>query len=251
LYDLKYVSQEEPFPKFFANGLMIKDGAKMSKSRGNVVNPDIYIEKFGADTMRLYLMFMGPLDGSPDFRDTGIEGMEKFLGRVVSLFEENTPHISSSKVISKLHQTIKKMTEDMENLHFNTAIASIMELTNFFKENLDGVGQDSLEIYLQLLAPFAPHITEELWREKFGNSDSIHVSTWPHFDATKVVEEKVVIAVQVNGKLRGQIELIKEESENEEIAVQKAKQDEKVKVWLTSKPKKIIFVKGKIINFVI
>ncbi len=253
LFDLKHITFEEPFPKFYAHGLMIKDGAKMSKSRGNVVNPDTYIQKFGADAMRLYLMFMGPMDGSPDFRDTGIEGMERFIKRVLSLFTEHgVSDTSSPSVTSKLHQTIKKVTEDIDALHFNTAIASLMELTNILKEAKGTeIGRDTLETYLQLLAPFAPHITEELWRTMFKKEKSIHISKWPTFDESLIVAENVIIPIQVNGKVRGQIEVAKEVSLDQDAVWSAASKDERVKQWLTSEPQKFIFIPGKILNVII
>lgn len=251
LYDLKYLDFEEPSPKFYAHGLMIKDGAKMSKSRGNVVNPDTYIEKYGADVMRLYLMFMGPMDGSPDFRDTGIEGMERFVKRVLSLFELKNEKASPS-LESKVNATVKKVTRDIEVFHYNTAIASIMELVNFMKENEEGVNQDSLKTLLKLLAPFAPHFTEEIWREKYNEEKSIHISSWPTFDESKIVLEEVIIPVQVNGKLRGQIVVSEEEKADEEKIKELALENENVKKWLENKtPKKTIFISGRMINFVI
>lgn len=251
LYDLKYLSFEEPSPKFYAHGLMIKDGAKMSKSRGNVVNPDTYIEKYGADVMRLYLMFMGPMDGSPDFRDTGIEGMERFVKRVLSLYGNELVKESGTKVISKVHETVKKVTEDIEVFHYNTAIASIMELINFMKENESQVGEDSLKELLKLLAPFAPHFTEELWRNVFNEKESIHVSSWPKFDESKIILDSVIIPVQVNGKLRGQLTVSDSEKNDEELIKKLALENENVQKWMTSTPKKVVFIPGRMINFVV
>ncbi len=251
LYDLNHISFEEPFPKFFANGLMIKDGAKMSKSRGNVVNPDSYIEKFGADTLRLYLMFMGPMDGSPDFRDTGIEGMQRFVMKLWNLFDKG--HDAQGHVYdSVMHKTIKRVTEEVSDFRYNTAIAGLMEYVNALKENEAEISRENLVVLCQLLAPFAPHLTEEVWSEIFKNEKSIHLSEWPKYDETKIIAEKIVVAVQINGKLRGQVEVSKEDIEKEDSVVSKAKSDSQIAKWLESTEiKKTIYVKGKIVNFVI
>lgn len=249
LYDLKKLHFEEPFPKFFAHGLMIKDGAKMSKSRGNVVNPDEYIQKFGADTLRLYLMFMGPMDGYPDFRDTGIEGMQRFIKRLRKLFSGRTLDKENKEATTKLHQTIKKVTEDIQNFRYNTAIASLMELVNVVEDK--GASEKTLRILAQLLAPFVPHMTEEVWHEVFGEKDSIHKSSWPTFDPKLTVFEEVIIPVQVNGKLRATLKLSAEISRVQEEVEKLAKADPKVSKWLVSTGiKKVVFVPEKLINFV-
>ena len=252
LYDLKMVKFEEPFPKFYAHGLMIKDGAKMSKSRGNVVNPDIYIEKFGADTLRLYLMFMGPMDGYPDFRDTGIEGMARFVGRIWKCFKDKklVKKEDASFVNQKTHQVLQKVTEDIKEFKYNTSIAATMELVNVISEK--GADEDILKILTKLLAPFAPHLTEELWHEYFGEKSSIHISDWPKFDPDLIMQEYVTIPVQVNGKLRGTIRITNNESRIKEKVINLAKEDQKIKEWIKDKQiKKEIFVPGKLVNFVV
>lgn len=249
LYDLKKIDFEEPFPKFFAHGLMIKDGAKMSKSRGNVVNPDEYIQKFGADTLRLYLMFMGPMDGYPDFRDTGIEGMQRFIKRVWKLFNKEVNDSQNSEVASKMHLTIKKVTEDIKNFRYNTAIASIMEYINAMEE--DGVDTISLRALTQLLAPFAPHLTEELWHEYFGEKESVHKSKWPEFNEELIKSDFVELIVQVNGRLRGNLTLSKEDSTNKSKVIELAKSESNINKWLEGKViNQEIFIPGKILNFV-
>ncbi len=258
LFDLKHVPFEEPFPHFYAHGLMIKDGAKMSKSRGNVVNPDTYIDKFGADTMRLYLMFMGPMDGSPDFRDTGIEGMERFTNRVWDLmqtYDRGVHPEDVTKVISKMHQTVKKVTEGMHVFHYNTAIASIMEYVNTLKEVRPGdstdAWNDALKTLTLLLAPFAPHLSDEVWHTLLRNDHTVHTTTWPLFDESLIVNDTVTIAIQVNGKLRSQIVIPSAEGLNESFVVEKARADEATQKWVTHDPKKTIFVPNKLVNFVI
>jgi leucyl-tRNA synthetase len=248
LNDLKFLSFDEPFPNFYAHGLVIKDGAKMSKSRGNVVNPDEYINKFGADTLRTYLMFMGPMDSYPDFRDTGIEGMHRFVKRFWSLYFEEKQIDNEKELNSILHQTIQKVTKDIEIFHYNTAISAIMELVNFLKQH--GTNKESLRILSQLLAPFAPHITEELWHEVLGQSDSIHTSSWPQYDSKYIETDQSIIIIQVNGKVRSQLKVNGEEAKNENKIIELAKNDRKIETYLKDNGYKTIFVPGKIINFV-
>ncbi len=263
LHDLKYLDFDEPFPKFFAHGLMIKDGAKMSKSRGNVVNPDEYVEKYGADTLRLYLMFMGPMDGSPDFRDTGIEGMRRFIDRIWRLFTEShsgerssietrqDPIASLQDLQIKLHQTIKGVTEDMEEFKYNTAIAKIMELVNVYTEyRVSSV--EYLKPLTLLLAPFAPHLSEEIWVDVLREPFSVHRASWPHYDAKFIDTKETTIVIQVNGRVRGSLNLESGISIKETEVVELAKKEEKVGKWLADKKiKKTIFIPGKLVNFVV
>jgi len=266
LHDLGYLDFDEPFPKFFAHGLMIKDGAKMSKSRGNTVNPDEYIRKYGADTLRLYEMFLGPMDGYPDFRDTGIEGMGRFVERFWSLVMMYSDVVLSSEVekkevLSRIHKTIKRVTEDVEIFHYNTAIASIMEFVNFLRERVNSTSvkrgnaspewKEALNSLVLMLAPFAPHITEELW-EHLGNEFSVHTSKWPKYDPKLVIEESVVIAIQINGKLRGTMEVEKNIMENKEKIISLARENKNIVKWLGGKNiKKEIYVLGRLVNFVV
>ena len=252
LKDLGYLKEDEPFPKFFAHGLMIKDGAKMSKSRGNVVNPDGYIAKFGADAFRLYLMFMGPVDGYPDFRDTGMEGMARFVNKLWRLLNETKSLTKDDQqdIYTKMHQTIKKVTEDIENFHYNTAIASIMEFVNLLSEK--GTDNETKKNLTQLLAPFAPHLAEEVWVEVLDQPFSIHTSSWPEYDSKYLKVEQFTIVIQVNGKLRGQLELRRDEARNQAQVEAKAKSNPKIAAWLAKGSlKKVVFVPEKIINFVI
>lgn len=250
LFDLKLISFEEPFPNFFAHGLVIKDGAKMSKSRGNVVNPDEYIEKYGADTLRLYLMFLGPMDGSPDFRDTGIEGMKRFTNKLWKLFSEaETVEGGSGEVTRKLHQTIQKVTKDIKEYKYNTAIASMMEFINVIPQDKK-LDKAVLEDLAKMLAPFAPHMMEEVWVNLLGNQGSIHVSPWPVFDPNLVADELAEIAVQVNGKLRSSIKVSVEDSGKQGKVEGMAREDENVSKWLTEGNYKVIFVPRRLINFV-
>jgi leucyl-tRNA synthetase len=250
LHDLKYLDFDEPFPKFFAHGLMIKDGAKMSKSRGNVVNPDEYVEKFGADALRLYLAFMGPMDSSPDFRDSGIEGASRFLGKVWRLATQKPNEKDSPETLSKLHQTMKKVTNDIGEYKFNTAISALMELVNVMNENKVS-GIKYLEALTLLLAPFAPHMSEEIWVEILGRPFSVHKANWPKYDDSKITSDIVTIIVQVNGKTRTTLNVKSEKSGDEKEITSLAKGDPGVSKWLAENSiKKVIFIPGKLVNFV-
>ncbi|HJX45971.1 MAG TPA: class I tRNA ligase family protein [Patescibacteria group bacterium] len=256
LYDLKYITFDEPFPRFFAHGLLIKDGAKMSKSKGNIINPDEYIDRFSADAFRLYLMFIGPIDSSPDFRDTGMEGMHRFVGRFWRLMTDDKVkkiQKNDEEILSiKLHQTIMKVTEDIQNFRYNTAISQLMILINFIEKN--GINEKTKRTLCLLFAPFAPHITEEIWQNYFATSSeftSIHLQPWPKYDSSLVREDKAVIIIQVDGKVRSQITIKNELSKSREGIEKLAKQDEKVRKWIRGNEiKKTIFVPGKLINFV-
>ncbi len=249
LYDLKLVDFEEPFPKFFAHGLMIKDGAKMSKSRGNVVNPDEYIEKYGADTLRLYTMFMGPMDGYPDFRDSGIEGMRRFINKVYKLFGEALVEEEANEVITKLHQTIKKTTEDIQGFRYNTAIASIMELVNLIQ--VKGTSENTLNVLARLLAPFTPHLAEELWQEVLKQSGSVHNASWPEHNPELINVDQVELVVQVDGKVRAQLMVGINHSKDRDFVFDLARREPKVVKWLEGKEvKDEIFIPEKLINFV-
>lgn len=247
--DMGLIDFEEPFTRFYAHGLLIKEGAKMSKSKGNVVVPDAYIKKYGADTLRTYLMFLGPFDQGGDFYDSGIEGIFKFMNRIWKLNSITEKKEPSSESISWMHKTIKKVTEDMDGLRYNTAIAHLMEWYNFLSKQKHISGRE-LEALLKLLAPFAPHFSEELW-EVLGNKDSIHLQKWPEFDPKFLGSKKATIAVQVNGKLRGTIEIDSSDVKNKAMIEDVSQSLENIKKYLNnSKPRKVIYVEGKVINFV-
>lgn len=254
--DLKLISFKEPFTKFRAHGLIIKNGTKMSKSKGNVINPDEYIKIFGADALRMYLMFLGHFDQGGDFRDEGIRGISRFLNRIwnLKISDKNTKPVPDNKqntinLEKLLHQSIKKITEDIENLKYNTAISCLMILLNGLEENKESLDKKHYEIFLKLLSPFAPHITEELWW-KLRNKNSIHVSDWPKYDKKKIKEETFELVVQINGKFRDSFSALI--NINEEKAKKEALNREKIKNYLNSaEPKKIIFVPNKLINIVI
>ena len=238
---------DEPFKKFRAHGLLIKNGAKMSKSKGNVVNPDEYIKAYGADVFRMYLMFLGPFSVGGDFRDAGIVGIDRFLKRVW-YFKENAKRMkrihSETEII--LNQSIKKIGEDIERLHYNTAVSQLMILLNTLEGGFD---EQSYKIFLKLLAPFAPFITEELW-SGLGEKKSIHISLWPTYDESKLRESTKEIVIQINGKVRDRFEVQGDASE-EEIK-KEALSREKIKALLASrKPQRIIIVRNHLINIVL
>ena len=245
---------EEPFPKLRAHGLIIKDGAKMSKSRGNVVIPDSYIQQWGADTFRMYLMFLGPFQEGGDFRETGIVGIRRFLDKVWTTAHEATglpPDASPGlppDVARKLHQTIKKVTADTESLDYNTAIAAMMEYVNLVREQGAGSRQ-AVEPLLIMLAPYAPHLAEELW-SLLGHEGSIFTATWPSFDERLAAAGDVEVVVQVNGKVRGRVTVSRGASEAEVVAL--AMQDESVRKFVDGKPvRKTIYVQDRLLNFVV
>ena len=249
LKDLGLTDFEEPFPKFRAHGLLIKDGAKMSKSKGNVVNPDEYVKNYGADALRMYLMFIGPFDQGGDFRDSGMKGITRFLDRVWRLAQGDKRQATGDKLNQKIHKTVKKVTEDIESLNYNTVISALMILLNEFEADQNSVGREDLEIFIKLLAPFAPHISEEIWRVILKNKKSVHVSGWPKFDPELVKESAVDLVIQVNARMRAVIKLPAGSSQKEvEAAV---RSNENVSKYLSGGVKKIIFIKDKFINFVV
>ncbi|MDD4351595.1 MAG: leucine--tRNA ligase [Candidatus Gracilibacteria bacterium] len=250
LQDFGYIPKEcgpEPFRKLIHQGLITKDGAKMSKSKGNVVSPDSFVEQYGSDVFRMYLMFMGPYTDGGDWSDAGISGIVRFVDRVYNLFEK-TDGQDSPEVLTKLHQTIKKVTSDIEQLHFNTAIAALMELLNLL-EKQKNISKDTLQNLALLLAPMAPHLAEEL-HEKRGGEGSVFAQTWPSYDEKLTVSDTATFAVQVNGKLRGTFDADKNLAKEE--ALKLAREVQNVAVHLEGKEVvKEIFVKGKLVGFVV
>jgi len=276
LYDLGYVGFQEPFQRLFTQGMIVKDGAKMSKSKGNVVSPDKLIAKYGADTVRLYTLFIGPPEKDAEWDDRAVEGAWRFLNRVWRLIEEFKVQSSKFKVEDKnkdkklsnldsrrltdlrrkTHQTIKKVTEDVEGkFHFNTAIAAIMELVNEMS-SLSGseesglpVMREALETVVLLLAPFVPHLSEELW-EKLGYQGSIFLHSWPGYDEEALKIEEMIVAVQVNGKVRHRITVAAGISE-EELKKETLTNDRIKELTAGKEIKKVIIVPGKLVNIVV
>jgi len=254
-HDLGYLDFEEPFARFYGHGLITKDGAKMSKSKGNVINPDEYFDKYGADAVRMYLRFMGPFDQGGDWSDSGMQGMSRFVNKIIRIYDDfEKSQDNSSKQIDTafMEKTIKKITSDLDNLKFNTAVAEIMKYINWYSENASLMPKkqkrDILETLSLLMAPFMPHLTEELWK-KMGNKESIHLQKWPQYDESKITETSLKVAVQIDGKMRGTVVLTGEETEQEVLGI--LNNDEKIKRYLSSeKPSKIVYIKGRVISVV-
>ena len=215
--------------KFRAHGLLIKEGAKMSKSKGNVVIPDAYIKKFGADTLRMYLMFLGPFIQGGDFYDTGIEGMHRFVKRVWTLSTQisNLKSQISNEGLKMMHKTIKKVTEDLEELRYNTAIASIMEYYNFLVKE-QTISKEEIKTLILLISPLAPHVSEELW-EIIGEENSVHKANWPKFEEEYLVEQTSNIILQINGKVRDVFEVNFSDINDKQLVEDTARQSKKQK----------------------
>jgi len=257
LKDAGYLSVDEPFTNLLTQGMVIKDGAKMSKSLGNVVDPNAIIEKYGADTARLFILFASPPERELEWSDQGAEGCFRFLSRVWRLVTENdkiqNPNDKlnpNDKIQRKLHQTIKGVTEDIDRFSFNTAIAKLMELTNFLYEYKD---TDNLQLttnnLLLLLSPFAPHMTEELWH-KMGNKGNILNEPWPKYDPKLIEEEEITIAIQVNGKLRGTIVVAANAKDDDIKKLAQASKD--VTKYIEGKEiVKVIYIQKKLVNVVV
>ena len=249
LYDIDVLSCKEPYSKRTSHGMILgENNEKMSKSRGNVVNPDDIVEQYGADTLRMYEMFIGDFEKSAPWSTNSIKGCKRFLERTFSLMDilENRSGIDAA-VECEFHKTIKKVTNDIDNMKFNTAIAQLMSLINQLYAN-GNVTKDELRIFIQLLNPFAPHITEEMW-ELAGFEDDIYHSTWPEYDESKTVSATVEIAVQIMGKVRGKITV--GTNDDQDTVFSAVCNDERLATWLEGKQIiKVIYVSGKLINIV-
>jgi leucyl-tRNA synthetase len=261
LRDMGLVSFGEPFTRLFNQGIIIAEKQKMSKSRGNVVTPDEYVSELGADTVRAYLMFIGPWEQGGEWNDSGISGVSRWLNRVWNLVTgEYEPKVRGSGEAERAlarttHQTIRKVTEDMERLRFNTMLAALMEFANY----LTGVREagtvslsqwgEAVDTLLLLLAPACPHIAEELWQQR-GHSYSIHNQGWPRWDEELARDEAVTLVVQVNGKLRDRITVSASITEGQ--AKEKALGSQKIKAHLEGKNiVKTIYVPGRLVNLVV
>ena len=257
LFDLGVVSDPEPFKRLFHQGIILgEDGEKMSKSRGNVVNPETIIASYGADALRLYLMFLGPLEAMKPWNTKGIEGIARFLRKVWRLVVDESGAVSDkiqaaaeldAETDRTLHATIKKVTADYEALGFNTAISQLMICVNQLAK-CASLSREAVVSFVQLLAPLAPHLAEELW-QRLGHTDSIVDAGWPACDERKLVSNTTKIIFQVNGKYRGDAELPVDSSRDDAIAA--AKSSERVQNFIAGKTiKKEIYVPGKIVNIV-
>ncbi|MBD3279931.1 class I tRNA ligase family protein, partial [Candidatus Dojkabacteria bacterium] len=249
LYDAGYIDFDEPFTVHRHQGLIHgEDGRKMSKRWGNVINPSDVVDEHGADTLRMYEMFMGPLSDDKPWSTKGVLGVKRFLGKVWGLREKIGEKSSDEKVAIEINKLIQKVDQDLEGLSFNTSIAKMMEFVNF-TQNVEQIGENEWKKFLLILAPFAPFITEELWQE-LGNENSIHLEKWPEFDESMTQEENVKIAIQVNGKLRDEIEASAGANQKEVESL--AKESEKIQNYLAEgELKRVIYVQDRLINFVV
>jgi len=249
MFDAGLVPTEEPFKKFRAHGMIIRDGAKMSKSRGNVVNPDAYMDQWGADTVRTYLMFIGPFEEGGDFRDQSISGVRRFLDRLwASVRDARSDGAPDADVMRKLHQTIKKVGADIPALSYNTAIAAMMEYMNALRRGERTPHRAEVEPLVQLVSPFAPHVAEELW-EVLGHRVSVFDSGWPAYDETLARDDAFELVVQVNGKTRGKVSVARDVTQDRALAAAQA--DRGIAKFVTGTPKKVIYVPGRLLNIVV
>ncbi|MBO8441222.1 MAG: leucine--tRNA ligase [Firmicutes bacterium] len=255
LYDLGVVPTKEPFQKLVNQGMILGENhEKMSKSKGNVINPDDIVNQYGADTLRLYEMFMGPLEESKPWNEEGINGIYKWINRVWRLFINENGNLQNNIVDNNDHkldkvynQTVKKVTEDYEKMHFNTAISQMMVFINDAYK-VKQIPTEYVQGFIKLLSPLAPHVCEEIW-SKFNLSSTIAYEKWPEYDATKLVENTVEVVIQINGKLRSKIEVDKDLDKNklQDLALN----DEKIKTLISGKDiRKVIVVPNKIVNIV-
>jgi len=276
LYDMKLVPNPEPYQKRIVHGVILgPDGARMSKSKGNVINPDEVIDAYSADILRLYFLFMGPFEGTMAWSNDGVEGCARFLNRVWKLANNNnnvsveTGYISSLHTRHKLHQTIKKVGSDIDSFHFNTAIAAMMEFINVWSDSKEALSKEDLISFIKILAPFAPFMAEEIYSVLRGPSlpgnsnsrfrgtdlregDTIHLSEWPKFDPELVKEDEVTIAVQINGKLRSTFKISAEKATDDVFVTSSAKElPEIASRLLDTAIIKTIFVTGKLVNIVV
>jgi len=248
LFDIGVVPTEEPYKKRTAQGMILgEDGDKMSKSKGNVVNPLEIIEEYGADTLRLYILFIGDYEQSTPWNPSGVKGARRFLDKIARL-EEKVSDAKNTNYQVSLHKTIKAVSDDMEHVKFNTAIAKLMTLVNeLSKETV--INKDDYETLLKLVNPFAPHVTEELW-QKLGHTEDMVFAQWPIHDESKLVESSIEMVVSINGKVRDKIVVTLDMSKDEVIAL--AKDCEKIQPFIEGKTIiKEIFVPKKLVNIVV
>jgi leucyl-tRNA synthetase len=262
LYDEGVVSTKEPFNKLIHVGLILaEDGRKMSKRWNNVINPDDIVQDFGADSLRVYEMFMGPFTQAIAWSMDGVKGARRFLEKIYELSQKQQFTANSSpKVAAELNKTIKKVTEDIDNFRFNTAISSMMSFVNVLTKDrketaepaitgeTETISKNDFEQFIILLAPFAPHMAEEIWSD-FGHKKSIFTATWPGYDPDLVVDETITVPVQINGKVRDELVVEREISEDDIVAL--AKDSSKVKKYLENvEIKKLIYIQNKLLSIV-
>lgn len=247
LYDIGSLTFDEPFKRLFTIGMVYRNGAKMSKSKGNVVSPDELLEKYGVDTVRIYELFIGPPEQDSEWDENGIEGVYRFLRKVWRIAENSDNSCNPTPLMEKRqHQIIEKVITRLEDFRFNTIVSSLMEYTNFLAEQ-SKIDKQSIETLTLLLAPLAPHIGEELWQNVLKNKNSVFNQKWPVFDKDKIIEDEVTVAIQINGKLRGTVKVAMDSSE--EQVIQKSMNEPNILKYIINKDiKKKIYVKNKILS---
>ena len=248
LYDIGALTFDEPFNRLFTIGMVHRNGAKMSKSKGNVVSPDELLEKYGVDTVRIYELFIGPPEQDSEWDDNGIEGVSRFLKKVWRIAYENLNEsfVPTPLMDKRRHQIIERVTSRIEDFRFNTIVSALMEYTNFLSEQKE-VDKNSIETLTLLLAPLAPHIGEELWQKVLKKKNSVFDQKWQSFDKDKIIEQEVTIAIQINGKLRGTLTLPLDSTENE--VMEQAMKEANIEKYIINKEiKKKIYVKNKILS---
>ena len=257
LFDLGLVSTKEPFKKLFNQGMILgQDGSKMSKSRGNVINPDETVETYGSDSMMIYEMLMGPLDKAKPWSATGLQGCSRFIKKLWSILVDDEGVLSSNvtekkdnkETLQALNMMIKKISDNLDQMQFNTCVSEFMIFTNHIQK-LDSINIDTIRSFIIIMNPFMPHLAQELW-ELIGETNELTYQGWPDFDKDIVISDEIVIPIQINGKRRSEILISANESESEVIA--KAKSDDKIVSYLKNTTIiKEIYIKGKILNIVI
>jgi leucyl-tRNA synthetase len=250
LYDIKAVPTSEPYAKRTSQGMVLgEDNEKMSKSRGNVVNPDEVVEEHGADTLRVYEMFIGPFDQATPWSTKGVVGVRRFIEKVWQVGQnlDDKKRGNEDDLVRLTHKTIKQVTEQIETMDFNTCISAMMILIKKYQE--EGCNQDIFEMFLKIFAPFAPHAAEEIW-QSLGNKESIFLESWPEYDKSLIKESVQEIPVQINGKVR--VRVMVTEDMDEAKVKELVLAEDKIKKWLQDKEiRKFIYVKDKIVNIVI
>ena len=257
LFDLGLVSTKEPFKKLFNQGMILgQDGSKMSKSRGNVINPDETVDKYGSDSMRIYEMFMGPLDKAKPWSTSGLQGCSRFIKKLWSiLVDENgiltnriVDHKDSKETLQALNMMIKKVSDNLDQMQFNTCVSEFMIFTNYLQK-LDSINIDTVKSFIIIMNPFMPHLSQELW-ELIGETNELTYQAWPKYDRDIIISDEIVIPIQINGKRRSEITISVELSEDE--VIKKARHDDKIASYLKNTTIiKEIYIKGKILNIVL
>ena len=257
LYDLGVLPRRypEPYRRRVSHGMVLgADGQKMSKSRGNVINPDEVWGNYGVDALRLYLMFMGPYEGTTVWNENAFQGTVRFLRRFEKKIRENVKAAEEEGREPRplFHRLIKKVSEDIKHFKYNTAVAALMEALNKIEEENLVLTKQEMEITIKLMAPFAPYLAEELWTNVLGNSFSVHQQGWPTYDEGKLEEKMRTIIVQINGRTRGKIDIESDKANVKDAVILAVKREEKIKKYLSGqKIEKVVFLPGRLINFVI